>query len=94
MNPDAYGIELAADMEAGSIKNYKAGEHCHSLAEAHVASLAGSFLPEDIEGRGEYDGRKASNSTKSTIRPANRPPHCSSARMASASLANFQMIGT
>lgn len=55
MKSDAYSAELAAAMEAGFIRNRNTGEHCHSLADAYMASLAESSLPEDVEEREEYD---------------------------------------
>lgn len=55
MDANAYSAELAAAMEAGFVKNHDTGEHCHSLADAYMASLPGSSLPEDIEERAEYD---------------------------------------
>jgi hypothetical protein len=50
MDANAYSAELAAAMEAGFVKNHYTGEHCHSLADAYMASLPG-----DIEWRAEYD---------------------------------------
>lgn len=50
MDANSYSAELAAAMETGFVKNEYTGEHCHSLADAYMASL-----PEDIEERGEYD---------------------------------------
>lgn len=55
MNSDARCAELAAAMEAGFLKNHYTGEYCHSLADAYMASLAESSLPEDVEARKEYD---------------------------------------
>lgn len=55
MKSDAYSAELAAAMEAGFLKNPNTGEHCHSLADAYMASLAQNSLPEDIGAREEYD---------------------------------------
>lgn len=55
MNSEAYSAKLAAAMEAGFMKNPNTGEHCHSLADAYMASLAGSSLPEDVEAGEEYD---------------------------------------
>jgi hypothetical protein len=64
MNPDAYSAELAAAMEAGFIKNHNTGEHCHSLADAYMASL-----PEDIEERAEYDRLVSWSLEKRNISP-------------------------
>ncbi|TQJ41191.1 hypothetical protein FBY33_3291 [Arthrobacter sp. SLBN-112] len=69
MNPDAYSAELAAVMEAGFIKNRNTGEHCHSLADAYMASLAESSLHEDVEGRTEYDGLVAWSLEKNNASP-------------------------
>lgn len=69
MNSDAYSAELAAAMEAGFRKNRNTGEHCHSLADAYMASLAESSRPEDIEGRREYDGLVAWSLEKSNASP-------------------------
>ncbi|MDP9986642.1 hypothetical protein J2S98_001799 [Arthrobacter oryzae] len=69
MNSDAYTAELAAAMEAGFIKNPNTGEHCHSLADAYMASLAGSSLPEDVEGREEYDRLVAWSLEKGVVAP-------------------------
>lgn len=55
MTSDAYSAELAAAMEAGFVKNPNTGEHCHSLADAYMASLPGSSPPRDVEERAEYD---------------------------------------
>lgn len=55
MKANAYSAELAAAMEAGFVKNYYTGEHCHSLADAYMASLPENSLPEDLEEREEYD---------------------------------------
>jgi len=69
MNPDAYSAELAAAMEAGFMKNPNTGEHCHSLADAYMASLAGNSLPDDVEGRKEYDHLVAWSLEKSNASP-------------------------
>ena len=69
MNPDAYSAELAAAMEAGFRKNPNTGEHCHSLADAYMASLAESSLPEDLEERKEYDHLVAWSLEKSNASP-------------------------
>ena len=69
MNSEAYSAELAAAMEAGFRKNRNTGEHCHSLADAYMASLAESCLPEDQEARGEYDGLVAWSLEKSNASP-------------------------
>jgi len=69
MNPDAYSAELAAAMEAGFIKNPNTGEHCHSLADAYMASLADSSVPEDVEGRKEYDHLVAWSLQKTNASP-------------------------
>ena len=55
MDEKAYSAELARAMEAGFVKNEDTGEHCHSLADAYMASLPESSSPEDIEERTEYD---------------------------------------
>lgn len=55
MDANAYRAELAAAMETGFVKNPNTGEHCHSLADAYMASLPASSRPEDIEEREEYD---------------------------------------
>jgi len=69
MNSEAYRGELAAAMEAGFIKNPNTGEHCHSLADAYMASLAESSAPEDVEGRREHDGLVAWSLEKSNASP-------------------------
>ncbi|MET3206215.1 hypothetical protein ABIB17_002009 [Arthrobacter sp. UYEF6] len=69
MKADAYSAGLAAAMEAGFIKNNNTGEHCHSLADAYMASLAGSSLPEDVEGRKESDHLVAWSLEKSNASP-------------------------
>lgn len=69
MNSHAYSAELAAAMEAGFIKNPNTGEHCHSLADAYMASLADSALPEDIEEREEYDCLVAWSLEKRDVSP-------------------------
>lgn len=55
MNVDLYRAELAAAMEAGFVKNHYTGEYCHSLADAYMATLSRSSLPEDIEACEEYE---------------------------------------
>ena len=50
MDADAYSAELAAAMESSFAENPNTGQHCHSLADAYMASL-----PENTEGREEYD---------------------------------------
>jgi glutathione S-transferase len=55
MRANAYSAELAAAIEAGFVKNPYTGEHCHSLADAYMASLSENLLPEDIEEREAYD---------------------------------------
>ena len=69
MNPDAYSAELAAAMEAGFRKNPNTGEHCHSLADAYMASLAENSLPEDLEERKEYDHLVAWSLEKTNASP-------------------------
>lgn len=69
MNSEAYSAELAAAMEAGFIRNPNTGEHCHSLADAYMASLANSSVPEDVEGRKEYDHLVAWSLEKSNASP-------------------------
>ena len=69
MNPDAYSAELAAAMEAGFRKNPNTGEHCHSLADAYMASLAESSRPEDLEERKEYDHLVAWSLEKTNASP-------------------------
>jgi hypothetical protein len=50
MDANSYSSELATAMEAGFLKNEFTGEHCHSLADAYMASL-----PEYVEECEEYD---------------------------------------
>lgn len=69
MNPEAYSAELAAAMEAGFRKNPNTGEHCHSLADAYMASLAESSLPEDLEERKVYDHLVAWSLEKTNATP-------------------------
>jgi hypothetical protein len=69
MNRDAYSAEIAVAMEAGFLKNRNTGEHCHSLADAYMASLAESSPPEDIEQREEYDRLVAWSLEKSNASP-------------------------
>ncbi|WP_155845155.1 hypothetical protein [Arthrobacter sp. 135MFCol5.1] len=69
MNSEPYSAELAAAMEAGFIRNPNTGEHCHSLADAYMASLAESSLPEDVEAREEYDRLVAWSLEKSNASP-------------------------
>ncbi len=69
MNLDAYSAELAAAMEAGFVRNPNTGEHCQGLADAYMASLAESFLPEDIEEREEYDRLVAWSLEKRDVSP-------------------------
>ncbi|WP_285240145.1 hypothetical protein [Pseudarthrobacter sp. MEB009] len=69
MNSEAYGAELAAAIEAGFRRNANTGEHCHSLADAYMASLARSSLPEDIEGHKKYDHLVAWSLQKSNASP-------------------------
>lgn len=69
MTSDAYSAELAAAMEAGFIRNRNTGEHCHSLADAYMASLAESSLAEDVEERDEYDRLVAWSLEKRNVSP-------------------------
>lgn len=75
MDANDYSAELATAMEAGFVKNHYTGEHCHSLADAYMASLAESTLPEDIEDiedieeREEYDRLVAWSLEKSNAPP-------------------------
>lgn len=69
MDANDYSAELATAMEAGFVKNHYTGEHCHSLADAYMASLAESTLPEDIEEREEYDRLVAWSLEKSNAPP-------------------------
>lgn len=69
MSSEAYSAELAAAMEAGFIKNPNTGEHCHSIADAYMASLADGALPADIEGRQEYDGLVAWSPERRNVSP-------------------------
>jgi hypothetical protein len=61
-------------MEAGFIRNPNTGEHCHSLADAYMASLAESSLPEDIEAREEYDRLVAWSLEKRNVSPGEVVP--------------------
>ena len=69
MKANAYSAELAAAMEAGFVKNYYTGEHCHSLADAYMASLADSALSEDIEALEDYDRLVAWSLEKRNVSP-------------------------
>ncbi|MEV7474128.1 hypothetical protein AB0N33_10470 [Pseudarthrobacter oxydans] len=69
MNSEAYSAELAAAMEAGFRKNPNTGEHCHSLADAYMASMVDTALPKDIEEREEYDRLVAWSLEKRNVSP-------------------------
>ncbi|MCO4239757.1 hypothetical protein NG702_20555 [Pseudarthrobacter sp. MDT3-28] len=50
MDTDPYSAALAAAMESSFAENPNTGQNCHGLADAYMASL-----PENTEGREEYD---------------------------------------